>query len=154
MPYEIGKESYRKTRQNLIVASRSTASVWRPQRPALVHPVFAMIAMVLSLGCARKTALWATPPGEGVNTDFAAVQGSDTSGKIQRRPISRHVVAGLLDGGRSSSVTVSSTTISTVSPVVGVDDGSHPSMVLRGTDGLFAAAAHDIPVTEIAFRCI
>jgi len=47
----------------------------------LVHPVFAMIAMVLSVSAVLANSFGGQLlSGEGVNTDFA-VQGSDTSGK-------------------------------------------------------------------------
>jgi len=80
--YEIGKESYRKTRQNLIVAFSFNGIGVRPQRPASSTPVFAMIAMVLSVSAVLANSFGGQLlSGEGVNTDFAAVQGSDTSGK-------------------------------------------------------------------------
>jgi len=47
--YGIGKESYRKTRQNLIVAFSFNGIGVAAATTGLVHPVFAMIAMVLSV---------------------------------------------------------------------------------------------------------
>jgi len=79
--YEIGKESYRKTRQNLIVAFSFNGIGVAAATTGLVHPVFAMIAMVLSVSAVLANSFGGQLlSGEGVNTDFA-VQGSDTSGK-------------------------------------------------------------------------
>ena len=69
--YEIGAESYRKTRQNLLAAFTFNGVGVAAATTGLVHPVFAMIAMVLSV-----TAVLANSfgdqllAGEGVNTDF------------------------------------------------------------------------------------
>jgi len=80
-------KSYRKTRQNLIVAFSFNGIGVAAATTGLVHPVFAMIAMVLSVSAVLANSFGGQLlSGEGVNTDFA-VQGSDTSGKDQRRPI-------------------------------------------------------------------
>ena len=47
--HEIGRESYRKTRQNLIAAFSFNGVGVAAATTGLVHPVFAMIAMVLSV---------------------------------------------------------------------------------------------------------
>ena len=47
--YEIGKESYRKTRQNLATAFAFNGIGVAAATTGLVHPVFAMLAMVLSV---------------------------------------------------------------------------------------------------------
>jgi len=78
--YEIGK-GYRKTRQNLIVAFSFNGIGVAAATTGLVHPVFAMIAMVLSVSAVLANNFGGQLlSARGVNTDFA-VKGSDTSGK-------------------------------------------------------------------------
>ena len=75
--YEVGEESYRKTQQNLAAAFSFNGIGVAAATTGLVHPVFAMIAMVLSV-----TAVLVNSFGgqilsrEGVNTDFS-VEGGD-----------------------------------------------------------------------------
>jgi P-type E1-E2 ATPase len=75
--HEIGKESYRKTRQNLAAAFSFNGIGVAAATTGLVHPVFAMIAMVLSISAVLANSFAGQLiSGEGVNTDFAA-EGSD-----------------------------------------------------------------------------
>jgi len=69
--YGIGK-GYRKTRQNLIVAFSFNGIGVAAATTGLVHPVFAMIAMVLSVSAVLANSFGGQLlSGEGVNTDFA-----------------------------------------------------------------------------------
>ena len=69
--YEIGEESYRKTRQNLAVAFSFNGIGVAAATTGLVHPVFAMIAMVLSVSVVLANSfVGQLLSGEGVTTDF------------------------------------------------------------------------------------
>jgi len=142
--YEIGKESYRKTRQNLIVAFSFNGIGVAAATTGLVHPVFAMIAMVLSVSAVLANSFGGQLlSGEGVNTDFA-VQGSDTSGaRSNDGRLGRYVVAGLLDGGVEVVVGhgLFDDDFDGVALVVGVDAGHTVNGFEGVSDGLFAAVA-------------
>jgi len=70
--YEIGEESYRKTRQNLATAFSFNGIGVAAATTGLVHPVFAMIAMVLSVSAVLANSFAGRLlSGEGVNTEFA-----------------------------------------------------------------------------------
>jgi len=69
---EIGRESYRTTRQNLLGAFAFNGIGVTAATTGLVHPVFAMIAMVLSVsGVLANSFAGRLLSGEGVNTTFA-----------------------------------------------------------------------------------
>jgi len=69
--YEIGEESYRKTRQNLGAAFAFNGVGVAAATTGLVHPVFAMIAMVLSVSAVLANSFAGQLlSGDGVNTDF------------------------------------------------------------------------------------
>jgi heavy metal translocating P-type ATPase len=70
--YEIGEESYRKTRQNLAAAFSFNGIGVAAATTGVVHPVFAMIAMVLSVSAVLANSFAGQLlSGEGVNTEFA-----------------------------------------------------------------------------------
>ena len=70
--YEIGEESYRKTRQNLIAAFSFNGIGVAAATTGLVHPIWAMIAMVLSVSAVLANSFAGQLlSGEGVNTEFA-----------------------------------------------------------------------------------
>lgn len=70
--YEIGTESYRKTRQNLATAFAFNGVGVAAATTGLVHPVFAMLAMVLSVSAVLANSFAGQLlSGEGVNTEFA-----------------------------------------------------------------------------------
>lgn len=76
--YEIGTESYRKTRQNLLAAFTFNGVGVAAATTGLVHPVFAMIAMVLSVTAVLANSFGGQLlAGEGVTTDFT-VDGENT----------------------------------------------------------------------------
>jgi heavy metal translocating P-type ATPase len=69
--YEIGETSYRKTRQNLIGAFSFNGLGVTAATTGLVHPVFAMIAMVLSVTAVLANSFAGQLlTDEGVKTDF------------------------------------------------------------------------------------
>jgi heavy metal translocating P-type ATPase len=69
--HEIGSEGYRKTRQNLGAAFAFNGIGVAAATTGLVHPVFAMIAMVLSVSAVLANSFAGQLlSGEGVNTDF------------------------------------------------------------------------------------
>ena len=69
--YEIGEESYRKTRQNLITAFSFNGIGVAAATTGLVHPIWAMIAMVLSVSAVLANSFAGQVlSGEGVNADF------------------------------------------------------------------------------------
>ncbi|MFC4553453.1 MULTISPECIES: heavy metal translocating P-type ATPase [Halobacteriales] len=77
--YEIGTESYRKTRQNLLAAFTFNGVGVAAATTGLIHPVFAMIAMVLSVTAVLANSFGGQLlAGEGVNTDFT-VDGENTA---------------------------------------------------------------------------
>ncbi|PSP84818.1 heavy metal translocating P-type ATPase, partial [Halobacteriales archaeon QS_1_68_17] len=77
--YEIGQESYRKTRQNLTTAFAFNGIGVAAATTGLVHPVFAMVAMVLSVSAVLANSFGGQLlSGEGVNTEFA-VEGEDST---------------------------------------------------------------------------
>ncbi|MFC4986801.1 heavy metal translocating P-type ATPase [Saliphagus infecundisoli] len=81
--HEIGRESYRKTRQNLVAAFSFNGIGVAAATTGLVHPVFAMIAMVLSVSAVLANSFASQLlSGEGVNTDFA-VENGDTGGVVE-----------------------------------------------------------------------
>lgn len=70
--YEIGRESYRKTRQNLVAAFAFNGVGVAAATTGLVHPIWAMIAMVLSVSAVLANSFAGQfVSGEGVTTDFA-----------------------------------------------------------------------------------
>jgi len=70
--YEIGEESYRKTRQNLATAFSFNGIGVAAATTGLVHPVFAMIAMILSVSAVLANSFAGQLlSGEDVNTDFS-----------------------------------------------------------------------------------
>ena len=69
--YEIGTSSYRKTKQNLIAAFSFNGIGVAAATTGLVHPVFAMIAMILSVSAVLANSFAGQLlSGEGINTDF------------------------------------------------------------------------------------
>jgi len=85
--YEIGKESYRKTRQNLIVAFSFNGIGVAAATTGLVHPVFAMIAMVLSVSAVLANSFGGQLPRARASIPTSPSKGAIRAGKIQRRPI-------------------------------------------------------------------
>jgi Cu+-exporting ATPase len=76
--YEIGNESYRKTRQNLATAFAFNGVGVAAATTGLVHPVFAMLAMVLSVSAVLANSFAGQLlAGEGVNTEFALNERTD-----------------------------------------------------------------------------
>ena len=76
--HDIGEESYRKTRQNLAAAFSFNGVGVAAATTGLVHPVFAMIAMVLSVSAVLANSFAGQLlAGEGVNAAFA-VEDEDT----------------------------------------------------------------------------
>jgi len=74
--YEIGEESYRKTRQNLATAFSFNGIGVAAATTGLVHPVFAMIAMILSVSAVLANSFAGQLlSGEDVNTDFSVTDG-------------------------------------------------------------------------------
>ena len=70
--HEIGRESYRKTKQNLAVAFSFNGVGVAAATTGLVHPVFAMIAMVLSVSAVLANSFGGQLlSGEGIDTEFA-----------------------------------------------------------------------------------
>jgi heavy metal translocating P-type ATPase len=77
--HEIGRESYRKTRQNLGAAFAFNGIGVAAATTGLVHPVFAMIAMVLSVSSVLANSFAGQLlSGEGVNTEFAVEDDGET----------------------------------------------------------------------------
>ena len=77
---EIGTESYRTTRQNLVAAFSFNGIGVAAATTGLVHPVWAMIAMVLSVSVVLANSFAGQLlSGEGVRTEFA-VEGSSAEG--------------------------------------------------------------------------
>jgi cation transport ATPase len=71
--YEIGKVSYRKTKQNLIGAFSFNGIGVAAATTGLVHPVFAMIAMILSVSAILANSFAGQLlSGEKIKTDFSA----------------------------------------------------------------------------------
>ena len=76
--YEIGTESYRKTRQNLVTAFAFNGVGVAAATTGLVHPVFAMLAMVLSVSAVLANSFAGQLlSGKGVNTEFALKERTD-----------------------------------------------------------------------------
>jgi Cu+-exporting ATPase len=76
--HEIGTESYRKTRQNLVTAFAFNGIGVAAATTGLVHPVFAMLAMVLSVSAVLANSFGGLLlSGEGVNTGFAVKERTD-----------------------------------------------------------------------------
>ncbi|WP_049928260.1 heavy metal translocating P-type ATPase [Halopiger goleimassiliensis] len=74
--YEIGAKSYHKTRQNLLAAFAFNGVGVAAATTGLVHPVFAMIAMVLSVSAVLANSFAGQLlSGEGINTEFALREG-------------------------------------------------------------------------------
>jgi heavy metal translocating P-type ATPase len=83
--YVIGEESYRKTRQNLAAAFAFNGIGVAAATTGLVHPVFAMVAMVLSVSAVLANSFAGQLlSGEGINTDFT-VEGGDADGIVEER---------------------------------------------------------------------
>ena len=77
--YEIGQASYRKTRQNLATAFAFNGIGVAAATTGLVHPVFAMIAMVLSVSAVLVNSFGEQLlSGEGVTTEFV-IEGADST---------------------------------------------------------------------------
>ncbi|WP_436344857.1 heavy metal translocating P-type ATPase [Natronorubrum sp. FCH18a] len=78
--YEIGRESYRKTRQNLVAAFSFNGIGVAAATTGLVHPIFAMIAMVLSVSVVLANSFAGQLlSGEGVTTDFSVPEEGPTA---------------------------------------------------------------------------
>ncbi|TKX60509.1 MULTISPECIES: heavy metal translocating P-type ATPase [Halorubrum] len=76
--YEIGNESYRKTRQNLATAFAFNGIGVAAATTGLVHPVFAMLAMVLSVSAVLANSFAGQLlSGDGVNTEFSLDERTD-----------------------------------------------------------------------------
>ena len=76
--HEIGTSSYRKTKQNLIAAFSFNRIGVAASTTGLVHPVFAMIAMVLSVSAVLANSFAGQLlAGDGISTDFT-VETSET----------------------------------------------------------------------------
>lgn len=70
--YDIGHESYRKTRQNLIAAFSFNGIGVAAATTGLVHPIFAMIAMILSVSAVLANSFGLQLlSSEGIKTDFS-----------------------------------------------------------------------------------
>jgi heavy metal translocating P-type ATPase len=70
--YDIGETSYRKTRQNLIAAFSFNGLGVTAATTGLVHPVFAMVAMVASVSAVLANSFAGQLlSGEGIKTDFS-----------------------------------------------------------------------------------
>ncbi|PSP79486.1 copper-translocating P-type ATPase [Halobacteriales archaeon QS_1_68_20] len=70
--HEIGEESFRKTRQNLVTAFSFNGIGVAAATTGFVHPIWAMIAMVLSVSAVLANSFAGQLlSGEGVNTDFS-----------------------------------------------------------------------------------
>ena len=70
--YEIGKNSYAKTKQNLIIAFGFNGLGVPAAMTGLVHPVFAMLAMVASVTLVLANSFGGQLiSGEGINLDFS-----------------------------------------------------------------------------------
>ena len=70
--YEIGKTSYTKTKQNLLAAFSFNGIGVTAATTGLVHPVFAMIAMVASVSAVLANSFAGQLlTGEGIKTDFS-----------------------------------------------------------------------------------
>jgi P-type E1-E2 ATPase len=80
--YEIGGESYRKTRQNLATAFAFNGVGVAAATTGLVHPVFAMVAMVLSVTAVLANSFGGQLlSGEGVTTGFAVEENEAVAGE-------------------------------------------------------------------------
>jgi len=98
--YEIGKESYRKTRQNLIVAFSFNGIGVAAATTGLVHPVFAMIAMVLSVSAVLANSFGGQLLlGRGRQYRLRRPRERYERERSNDGRLGRYVVAGLLDGG-------------------------------------------------------
>ncbi|TYL36455.1 copper-translocating P-type ATPase [Natronococcus pandeyae] len=85
--HEIGTESYRKTRQNLLAAFSFNGIGVAVATTGLVHPIWAMIAMVLSVSAVLANSFAGQLlSGEGVSTDFT-VQEQDVESRIEEAPL-------------------------------------------------------------------
>jgi len=72
LAHEIGGESYRRTRQNLAAGFTFDGVGVAAATAGLLHPVFAMIAMVLSVSAVLANSFAGQlPSGEAVDTEFA-----------------------------------------------------------------------------------
>ena len=79
--YEIGENSYEKTKQNLLAAFGFNGIGVAAATTGLVHPVFAMFAMVLSVSVVLANSfVGQLVGGEGVTTDFAIGSGPSPAG--------------------------------------------------------------------------
>jgi len=84
--YEIGRESYRTTRQNLGMAFAFNGVGVAAATTGLVHPVFAMVAMVMSVSAVLANSFAGQLlSGEGVDAQFA-VDGGDAGGLTGKGP--------------------------------------------------------------------
>jgi cation transport ATPase len=88
--YEIGRESYRRTRQNLAAAFSVNGIGVAAATTGLVHPVFAMIAMVLSVSTVLMNSFAGQLlSGEGIDTEFTV---EDDAGGVTEKQIADQVV--------------------------------------------------------------
>ena len=77
--YEIGQTSYRKTKQNLVAAFSFNGVGVAAAVTGLVHPVLAMIAMILSVSAVLANSFAGQLlSGEGITADFAVETDADT----------------------------------------------------------------------------
>jgi heavy metal translocating P-type ATPase len=84
--HAIGRESYRKTRQNLVAAFSFNGVGVAAATTGLVHPVFAMIAMVLSVSAVLANSFAGQLlSGERVNARFAVPDGEPEGDEADRR---------------------------------------------------------------------
>jgi cation transport ATPase len=77
----IGANSYRKTKQNLVAAFAVNGIRVAAATTGLVHPVFAMLAMILSVSVVLTNSFAGRLlAGEGINADFSVdAAGSNAS---------------------------------------------------------------------------
>jgi cation transport ATPase len=70
--YEIGTRSYAKTKQNLVAAFSFNGIGMAAAVTGLVHPVFAMIAMALSVSAVLANSFAGRlVSGDGINAEFS-----------------------------------------------------------------------------------
>ncbi|MFC7155839.1 heavy metal translocating P-type ATPase [Halomarina halobia] len=80
--YEIGKNSYAKTKQNLIIAFGFNGVGVPAAMTGLVHPVFAMLAMLASVTLVLANSFGGQlVSGEGINLDFSTEGEAPDEGK-------------------------------------------------------------------------
>ena len=76
--HDVGRKSYRTTRQNLVAAFAFNGVGVAAATTGLVHPVFAMVAMVLSVSAVLMNSFAGQLlSGEGIDTEFAVEDDPD-----------------------------------------------------------------------------